>query len=363
MCVPKEPPTLPLISVIVPVRNEASFIGNTLQQLLHQDYDPERYEVLVADGRSTDDTAAIVRLMQTDHPNLRLLPNPRRWSSAGRNEALRAARGDIVVVVDGHCALDDRGYLRNLADAFARSGADCVGRPQPLDVAEATTVQRAIALARSSRLGHHPDSYIYSSEEKFVQPQSVAVAYRRAVFDTVGTFDETFDACEDVEFNHRIASAGLSCFFTPRVAVSYYPRASLGALFRQMVRYGRGRVRLLRKHPQTFTPLGFIPAAFILGLIAGAMLTPFSSFLAAAYGSVVALYVLTVGLTSTALASRERDLRLLPWLPLVFFTIHAGAGCGILQEWLARQKPKTAVTPRRPVTTRKPMERPRRVTA
>src|SRR5437763_1581398 len=83
-----------------------------------------------------------------------------------------------------------------------------------------------------------------SSAERFVRPQSVAVAYRREVFDTVGFFDEQFDACEDVEFNERVARAGLSCFFSPHVQVQYHPRDTLGGLFRQMARYGRGRMRL-----------------------------------------------------------------------------------------------------------------------
>ena len=44
----------PFLSVIVPVLNEEAFIGETLEQLLAQRYDPRRYEVLVADGGSTD---------------------------------------------------------------------------------------------------------------------------------------------------------------------------------------------------------------------------------------------------------------------------------------------------------------------
>ena len=51
-------------------------------------------------------------------------------------------------------------------------------------------------------------------------------------------------------------------------------RGSTTALFRQMVRYGRGRVRLLRKHPETFSIKGFIPALFVVGLIAGAVFSP-----------------------------------------------------------------------------------------
>ena len=350
-------PTVPFVSVIVPVRNEAGFIAATLQQLLDQDYDPACFEVIVADGRSTDATATTVQEMQARHPNLHLVDNPARWSSAGRNAAIEAARGDVIVLVDGHCDLGNRRYLADLVDAFERSGADCIGRPQPLDVSLATPLQRTIAAARASRLGHHPDSFIYSGEEQFVRPQSVAVAYRREVFETVGVFDESFDACEDVEFNHRIARAGLKCFFSPRVAVRYHPRSSLGGLFRQMVRYGRGRVRLLRKHPETFTPMGFVPAVFVLGLLLGPLLA-FVPLFAALYLGCLALYGSAVLGTTVALAGKARQWRMLLWGPPVFLAIHGGAGAGILLEWLhpgkrpsaAASQPRESVAPKRAAT-------------
>jgi succinoglycan biosynthesis protein ExoA len=326
----------PFVSVIVPVRNEARFVGHTLEQLLVQDYDRRRFEILVADGRSDDGTREIVRTLQEGHSNLRLLDNPRRLSSAGRNAGIRAGRGDFLVVVDGHCEIDNSYYLRDLADAFERSGAECVGRPQPLDVTAATTLQKAIAAARSSRLGHHPDSHVYSEAEGFVRPQSVAVAYRRTLFGAVGMFDESFDACEDVEFNHRLDKAGFRCFFTPKVGVRYFPRNSLGGLFRQMVRYGRGRVRLLRKHPDTFTLPGFVPGLFLLGLLVGPLLAFLGPWLAAAYLGSVGLYAATVLLISLALGLRSP--RLLRWLPLVFVTIHVGAGAGILLEALSSRR-------------------------
>ncbi|MFO0842169.1 MAG: glycosyltransferase family 2 protein [Gemmataceae bacterium] len=322
---------LPLISIIGPVRNEAPFIAATLTQLFAQDYPAERYEVLVADGGSTDDTRAIVLRLARGRPNLRLLDNPGGWSSAGRNVAARAARGEVVLLIDGHCEIRNRRYLADLADAFA-TGADCVGRPQPLDVTGATPLQRAIAAARSSRLGHHPASHIYSDREGFVAPDSVAVAYRREVFDRVGWFDEAFDACEDVEFNHRLRRANLRCWFTPRVAVRYHPRDSLAGLFRQMVRYGRGRVRLLRKHPDTFSPASLVPGAFVAGLLAGPALACLLSALGLVYLGAVAAYALLVLGFSLAIAAREREPRLAAWCPLVFATVHLGAGWGLLRE-------------------------------
>jgi cellulose synthase/poly-beta-1,6-N-acetylglucosamine synthase-like glycosyltransferase len=342
-------PALPFISVIMPVRNEERFVGRTLAQLLAQDYPPDRYEILVADGASTDRTAAVVRGLADRHPHLRLLNNPARLSSAGRNRAVRASRGDLVLLVDGHCEIDHRRYLRDLADAFAGSGADCVGRPQPLDVPGATALQRAIASARSSPLGHHPASYIYSSAERFVPPQSVAVAYRRAVFERLGLFDESFDACEDVEFNHRVARAGLRCWLSPRALVRYHPRTSLRGLFGQMARYGRGRVRLLRKHPETFSPAVFLPALFLLGVAVGWAPACLAPGLLWPYLGVLALYALAVLGVSVLVAARAKDARLLPWLPPVFATVHAGAAVGVLHELAAGFF-------RRPVANPSPLE-------
>ncbi|HTU16661.1 MAG TPA: glycosyltransferase family 2 protein [Gemmataceae bacterium] len=335
----------PFISVIVPVLNEAAFIADTLHQLLEQRYDRKRFEVIVADGGSTDDTRTIVAALQTRYANLRLIDSSKRWSSAGRNAAIRAARGEIVLLIDGHCDLRNPHYLQNLADAFAQSGADCVGRPQPLDVTGATPLQRAIAVARASRLGHHPASHIYADREGFVPPESVAIAYRRGVFDTVGLFNERFDACEDVEFNHRVARAGLSCWFTPCVQVHYHPRSTLPGLFRQMVRYGRGRVRLLREHPDTFSLPGFVPAAFLAGVVAGSLLACWSSLLGLLYAGVLGVYGAALLLFSLALVVRQRDVRLLPLLPLIFLTIHAGAGAGVWCELLLgpRKPPEPAV--------------------
>jgi polysaccharide deacetylase family protein (PEP-CTERM system associated) len=324
----------PFISVIVPVRNEAAFIRNTLEPLLRQTYDAKRYEVIVADGESTDGTPEIVRELQQEHPNLLLLRNPNGWSSFGRNVGIRAARGDYIVVVDGHSELDSPDYLEDLADAFARSGADCIGRPQPLDVTDATPLQRAIAVARSSFLGHHPASYIYDSGERYVKPQSVGVAYRRDVFKTVGLFDESFDACEDVEFNHRVDRAGLRCFFSPKAQIRYHPRSTLRGLFQQLSRYGRGRARLLWKHPETFSLSSTAPAVFFGGLLLTAPAAAASPRIAALWILGLAIYLSTVCLGSVWLSVKQRDARLLWSLPAVFAAIHTGAAVGMIWEML-----------------------------
>jgi succinoglycan biosynthesis protein ExoA len=321
-----------IVTVIVPARNEERFLEATLRALLRQHYDPERFEVIVIDGQSQDDTVGVVRRLQGEYANLRLLYNPRRLSSAARNLGVRHARGDYVLVVDGHCELHRRDYLRQMVAAFERWGVESVGRPQPLDVTGATPLQRAIALARASRLGHNPGSFIYADEGGLVPPQSVAIAYRRDVFERVGPFDESFDACEDVEFNYRLDRAGGRCFFAPQLAVHYHPRASLGGLVYQMLRYGRGRARLLLKHPNTFSAPSLVPALFLLTLAGSFALGMVSPAFASLFCLAALAYSSAVLLGGVAVAAREQALPLAPLMPAVFLSIHVGAGWGVLSE-------------------------------
>ena len=322
---------MPTVSIIVPIRNEAHFIAATLRSLLEQDFPRDEFEVLVADGGSTDETVSIVRGLQGEFPNLRLFFNPSRISSAARNLAIRHMAGRYAVIVDGHCHIPDRQYLRNVVDAFESTGADTLGRPQPLDAPNPSPFQRAVAVARASRLGHNPESDIFSDEAKFVPPQSTAIAYRREVFHRVGLFDERFDACEDVEFNHRVHAAGLTCFFSPKLKVVYHPRGSWKGLFVQLGRYGSGRARLAAKQIESLTLPALVPPLWVLWLLLAPLVCLVLPQFAWVYLGSIALYAAVLGAGSWWLG------RKLPWavrwqVPLVFVGIHFGFAWGFGRE-------------------------------
>src|SRR5437016_4318383 len=131
----------PFVTVIVPVRNEEQHLAATLQPLLLQEYPSDRYEILVVDGQSEDNTIGVVRRWLGEFPQLKLHDNPRRVSSAARNIGMQRGRGEYVVIVDGHCELRSRTYIADLVAAFERTKADCLGRPQPLETGWATPIQ------------------------------------------------------------------------------------------------------------------------------------------------------------------------------------------------------------------------------
>jgi GT2 family glycosyltransferase len=322
---------MPSVSVIVPVRNEVRSVEHTLRSLLTQDFHPNDFEVIVADGASTDETVPIVRRLQGEFPNLKLVFNPARLSSAGRNTAIRHATKDVVVIVDGHCHVPGRDYLKNVSDAFEASGADSLGRPQPLDIDSPTPFQRAVSVARSSRLGHNPDSDIYSNEAKFVPPQSTAVAYSRKVFAHVGLFDQEFDACEDVDFNERVHAAGLTCYFTPAVKIVYEPRASFRALFHQLGRYGGGRAKLACKHPKSLSIPALVPPLWVLWVMFGPMVAICSDFFGLFWLGSLALYV-GVLCGAAVVLGRGQPLGVAARIPAVFVAIHFGFAHGFWKE-------------------------------
>jgi succinoglycan biosynthesis protein ExoA len=314
------------VSVVLPVRNEAAHIEAVLGDVLAQEVDAP-FEVLVVDGRSTDATREVVGRVAARDGRVRLLDNPARLSSAARALGVKEAQGDVVAFVDGHCHLPGTSLLSDMLALFERTGAACLARPQPLK--GRGWGGRAVAAARTSPFGHSTASTIYDHAEREVSPVSAGAMYRREVFEQVGSFDPAFDACEDVELNWRVAAAGLSCWSSPKLAVTYEARRSLPALFRQMVRYGRGRARLARKHPAARSWEAWIPVGFVLGLpvLAASAWLPFPWSLPApaSYGLWLVLAILfSVG------AARRHGFDLLPLLPFVFFTIHAGLGVGTL---------------------------------
>lgn len=320
-----------LVTIIVPVRNEAKCIQRTLEGLLHQQFNPDAFEVLVIDGESEDSTVEQVRQIAPRFRHLRVFSNPKRFSSAARNIGFENAEGEFVVVIDGHCVIDDPHYLTNLVQAFRTTEADSLGRPQPLQAPNPTPFQQAVSVARASWLGHNPDSAIYSDRAGFLPAQNVAVAYRREVFLKLGGFDERFDACEDVDFNTRLDRAGMSCFFTPSIRVDYHPRNSLRGLMIQMQRYGQGRARLVRKYPSSLTLPCLVPPLWIIWLCGLSMLSLIQPLFALILAASLFSYLVVVLGESARLAKGKANHATLR-LPVVFCAIHLGFGYGFLRE-------------------------------
>lgn len=234
--------------------------------------------------------------------------------------------------IDGHTHIDNNQLLKNTARLMAEKSVSVLSRPQFLDTPDNDFMQKGIALARKSAIGHGLDSTIFTDKEMYVNPTSSGASYRRELFEEIGLYDERLDACEDVEFNYRVGEAGHKSFTSMKLAVFYYPRASLGKLFEQMKRYGIGRFRLARKHPGTLSLSTLLPAFFTAGMPVIGVLSILSNTILLLFVALLGLYILLILIGTFAILSKN-GIKFLLILPLIYPTIHAGLGCGFLSEF------------------------------
>jgi succinoglycan biosynthesis protein ExoA len=267
--------------------------------------------------------------------SLKVVDNPGILASAGRNAGVAAAQGDVILFLDGHCHLPSPDLLRDTLLLLDSTGAECLCRPQPLLAPNTSATGKVIAAVRGSTLGHGRDSLIYNMQlSEFVDPASSGATYQRQVFDIIGRYDERYDACEDVEFNTRVRKAGMRAYTDPRLAVYYEPRRTLSGLVKQMMRYGRGRIRLAAKHPDTLSITALIPLFLLLFAALTIVALPFHGIVRMVLVGLAAIYLLAVVASSIKL-SRKHGLRCLWQGPAAYLAAHLGLGAGMLEEFVS----------------------------
>src|SRR4051812_2429552 len=141
----------PFVSVVVPVRDEAGYIADLVDAIFAQDYPPDRVEVIVADGLSTDGTRDILAELQTRYAQLIVVDNPQRIVPTGLNIAVSRSRGDVIVRIDGHALIAPDFLRQNVALLAERPDAWSVGGP--IRHVATTTFGQAVAVAMSHPLG------------------------------------------------------------------------------------------------------------------------------------------------------------------------------------------------------------------
>ena len=317
----------PMVTVIVPCRNEERFIAGCLDSILASTYPREALEVLVVDGRSDDGTRSVLADYIARHPTVRMLDNPRRIQPAALNIGIGAARGEILVRMDAHVVYPPN-YITDLVAALLETGAGNVGGVLVTVPANETAIARAIAVAMSHPFGVGNSLFRIGVKK----PQWVdTVAFfccRRETFERVGLFDEAA-LDEDSEFNTRLIQSGGRILLVPNVVCHYFARASLRQIARMAYQYGYSKPFVIRKLGHV-TPRQLVPPGFVLALAATAVLSPWVEAARLLLATTVAVYLLPVLACSLSIW-RKAGWRTAAALALVFPVLHLSYGFGFLK--------------------------------
>jgi succinoglycan biosynthesis protein ExoA len=265
---------MPRVTLIMPLYNEAADLPDVLDSIAEQTYPHDRMSLIVVDGESTDGSADIVRgRLSTGDLTGVVLTNSRRTIPTSLNAGLRAAgEDDIIVRLDAHTTYAPD-YVATIVEAFGvlPDGVACVGGPQhPMP-------EREFSRALVTALYTNPMGLGGADFRGVAEPRPARGVYlgawRPGVLQSLGGFDEAWEANEDGELSARLRRAGRSTYLVGARSEYRVKRGPMAA-WRQWGKYGFWRAQTLRRHPHEARLRHFIPP---IGLLLGFALlaTPF----------------------------------------------------------------------------------------
>jgi glycosyltransferase involved in cell wall biosynthesis len=223
----------PLVSFVIPVRNDQLRLQFCLDSIRENDYPPDLVEVIVVDNGSTDDSAHVAR-----NAGATVLSVPHGSVAELRNLGAARARGEVLAFVDADHTIVT-GWIRSAVSILSNDDVAAVGAPchapEP-----GTWVQRRYNLFRS-----HPPSCVHVN-----WLGSGNLAIKRSRFLSAGGFDGRLAACEDVDLCIRLRAGGGRIVSAPMLrSVHLGDPSTLCSLFMGELWRGRDNLRVSLRDP------------------------------------------------------------------------------------------------------------------
>jgi len=233
-------------SIIVAARNEAENLPACLRSLLSQNIPTDRYEIVVADDRSTDATAQILRDAAAAHSNLRVVtvtqtPPGTSPKKHAVTTAIAASKNDIIAFTDADCVVPPT-WLSAINDLFAKNANTSL-------VQGITTYSYPLGMNRLfwglqsvDFLSHGIISAAAITAGLPINSNANNMAFRREAFKSAGGYgkDSNVILGDDDHLLQRVWARGMGITFMtdPAGAVETAPTPTVSALFEQRRRWG-----------------------------------------------------------------------------------------------------------------------------
>jgi len=265
-----ESPAYDSVSVIIPCYNEERFIGKALEQLADQ-FESDRYELVIVDGLSEDRSRAVVEEFRTRRPDVTVLlvDNPARNIPTALNLGIAAASGNIIARMDAHAVPSD-GYIRRCVEVLQTGAAGAVGMPCLVRPGAGTLIAQGIAAAVSHPFGIGDAKYrLGASGPQQEAVDTVAFAcFRKSLWKELGGYNESLHTNEDYDFNYRVRRSGRQVILDRGGHCDYFARSTLKAVGKQYVRYGGWKAEMIRLHPRSTKLRHLVAPLFVASILA-----------------------------------------------------------------------------------------------
>ena len=205
------------VSVVVPTFNRSTLLRATLDSLLDQVAPALRYEVVVVDNDSTDDTAHMVAAYGRSDL-IRYFHEPRRGPSHARNRGVKESKAPIVAFTDDDCRVTSS-WVARLKMMLDRHGdVDCIGGSAlPEWPCEPPAWLTTAHWGPLGLLDYGPRPVRTDTHRLCLLTANMAL--RRSAVERVGGFDQVYLRCQDHELQIRLWEAGCRCLYDPELVV------------------------------------------------------------------------------------------------------------------------------------------------
>lgn len=318
----------PFVSALIVTRNEQKYIRRALLSLINQTYPSNKYEIIIVDGESTDDTSVIteelIKEYKTDSFEMRLLKNPKRILASGWNIGIKDAKGVYVVRIDAHAEASEDFIEKSVRTMENVRDAVCVGGRLITKAMDGDN--DVVSKVLSSPFGVGNSSFRVSDTAGY-SDTAVYGLYKKSIFDELGYFDERYIRNQDIELHSRIRSVGGKFYFNPEISCVYYSRNSVRKMVKQGFENGRWNMVLLKNHGSALRLRHLVPFAFVLYIIISLLLGFWSKWFWVLCLGVIALHML-IGLYAAFRKTRKLNEVLV--MPILFLLLHLSYGTGYL---------------------------------
>ena len=315
----------PFVSIVIPMRNEEKYIQKCIESFINQDYPQDRYEILVVDGCSNDNSVEIINKIVCLHKNIKIISNEKKITPIAFNIGIKNARGDYIIIFSSH-GFAERNFISENIKLHLEKDVDCVGG---MIITIGDNLQsKVISLAQSSIFGVGNSLFRISQKAQFVDTVAFG-SYPKEIFNKIGNFDESLIRNQDFEFNHRIIKNGGKIYLSPTIKSSYYARSNIWKLVKQYFQYGYWKVQVLIKHFDSFRMRYLIPPIFMLMVIILGVMSLVYTVSTNLFFGLIFLYLSVILYASMTIAIKNK-LLYFTILPSTFIALHFGFGLGFL---------------------------------
>lgn len=227
------PPFMPpTVTIAICARNAAQHLRQAIPAALAQDYPSVRFQVLVIDNGSTDNTAAVAQRLGATVRHYR-----RPGVAGARQFAWQSARSELIAYLDADCE-PPVNWLRDLVARLvgnpALAAVSCKLLPGRVD----TLAERHLVEARVL----DTDQFWTRNALQWPFLVTAGMVIRRVALESVGGFDLSLGRAsgEDADLCWRLREVGWELDYVPEVGILHHHRATIRAMLKQVYWYGQG---------------------------------------------------------------------------------------------------------------------------